>query len=78
MSRGVLTRNGPLSSSAKADDPVTTDLSIQNRRLRLLDAPHSRGMTGQRLWQLNETRETHRMKIVQPREVETADPPCLC
>jgi hypothetical protein len=33
------------SSSAKADDPVTTDLSEKPRGQRLLDAPTSRGMT---------------------------------
>ena len=33
-----------VSSSAKADDPVTTDHSV-NSSLRLLDAPLSRGMT---------------------------------
>jgi hypothetical protein len=33
------------SSSAKADDPVTTDVSDRSRSRGVLDAPLSRGMT---------------------------------
>ena len=43
-------RDFPASSSAKADDPVAIGASVQDGRRCLLGAPHSRGMTAQRLW----------------------------